>query len=78
MSCSRPGQSGPLHLKVNQVRSFQLLLEKYPPSSKLSPGMTLMSMSWGTEEKEISSPQMDEVEEAPVCTSASQAPCNQI
>ena len=70
MSCSRPGQSGPIHLKVNQVRSFQLLIEKYPPSSKLSPGMTLMSMSWGTEEKEISRPQMEAV--SPGCTSASQ------
>ena len=40
------------------------------PSKLSSPGMTLMSMSWGTEEKEISRPQMEEV--SPGCTSASQ------
>lgn len=36
--------------------------------------MTLMSISWGTEEKEISRPQIEAVE-SPDCTSASHVPC---
>ena len=73
-SCPLPGWRSPWKPEIR----IQTPKPNHSPGSSLLLGITLMSMSWGTEEKEISRPQMEDVLELPVCTSANQEPCIQL